>query len=162
MTAMDMGVAPPKRYRGLVATLLALVFLLGLAPVRAESTIAITHSSPVSADLDRDTLRAVFSMRLRQWPDGTPVRLFVMPDDDRLHIAFVRERLGTYPYVWRALWDRLVFTGTGFAPTTVRSVEEMRERVRNTPGAIGYDFNTDAKDRRRARVVPLNRDSSNE
>jgi hypothetical protein len=32
----------------------------------------------------------------------------------------------------------MVFTGTGLAPTLVRSEEEMRARVRATPGAIGY------------------------
>ncbi len=43
-----------------------------------------------------------------------------------------------YSYVLRAAWDRMVFTGTGLAPTVVRSEEEMRRRVRETPGAIGY------------------------
>jgi hypothetical protein len=43
-----------------------------------------------------------------------------------------------YSYVLRRAWDRMVFTGTGFAPTIVRSEAEMIERVRSTPGAIGY------------------------
>jgi hypothetical protein len=32
----------------------------------------------------------------------------------------------------------MVFTGTGFAPTVVRSEKEMNELVRTTPGAIGF------------------------
>jgi len=51
---------------------------------------------------------------------------------------FCREQLGTFPYVMRATWDRIVFTGTGLAPTVVGSEREMRERVRTTPGAVGY------------------------
>jgi hypothetical protein len=43
-----------------------------------------------------------------------------------------------YSYVLRRAWDRMVFTGTGFAPTIVRSEKEMIERVRSTPGAIGF------------------------
>jgi hypothetical protein len=43
-----------------------------------------------------------------------------------------------YSYVLRRAWDRMVFTGTGFAPTVVQSEREMIERVRSTPGAIGY------------------------
>ena len=35
-------------------------------------------------------------------------------------------------------WDRLVFSGTGQAPDTVTSTEEMLARVASTPGAIGY------------------------
>ena len=43
-----------------------------------------------------------------------------------------------FPYQLRRLWDKQIFSGTGIAPTTVKSIEEMRERVANTKGAIGY------------------------
>jgi hypothetical protein len=77
-------------------------------------------------------------MRVREWPDGSPIRVFVLPDDNPLSDTFYRERLGMYSYVLRRAWDRMVFTGTGFAPTVVRSEQEMIERVRSTPGAIGF------------------------
>jgi hypothetical protein len=88
--------------------------------------------------IDRDLLRGIFSMRVRAWPGGEPIRVFVLPDDDQLSSDFCRGLLGTYPYVLRAAWDRLVFTGTGLAPTIVRDEKEMRRRVLATPGAIGY------------------------
>ncbi len=91
-----------------------------------------------SVPLDRDLLRAIFTMRLRAWPSGPPVRVFVLPDSNPLSDRFYREQLGMYSYVLRAAWDRMVFTGTGLAPTVVGSEEEMRRRVRETPGAIGY------------------------
>ena len=43
-----------------------------------------------------------------------------------------------FPYQLRSAWDRLVFSGTGQAPDTVSSPEEMLARVAGTPGAIGY------------------------
>ncbi|WP_211242988.1 hypothetical protein [Sinimarinibacterium sp. CAU 1509] len=55
-----------------------------------------------------------------------------------MHEQFCHQVLGTYPYVLRSAWDKLVYTGTGFAPTVVRDVQEMRRRVESTPGAIGY------------------------
>ena len=64
--------------------------------------------------------------------------MFVLPDDDPLSDVFYRERLGMYSYVLRRAWDRMVFTGTGLAPTVVQSEQEMIERVRSTRGAIGY------------------------
>jgi hypothetical protein len=88
--------------------------------------------------LDRSLLRAVFTMRVRQWPDGSPIKVFVLPDSDPLSDQFYRERLGMYSYVLRRAWDRMVFTGTGLAPTVVGTEKEMIERVRSTPGAIGY------------------------
>lgn len=98
----------------------------------------IVSPSLQSVTLDRSLLRAVFTMRLRQWPDGSRIRVFVLPDDDPLSDHFYRERLGMYSYVLRQAWDRMVFTGTGFAPTVVESEERMRELVRSTPGAIGF------------------------
>ena len=105
---------------------------------RLPAAEVIVSPSLTSVTLDRSLLRGVFTMRVRQWPDGSPIRVFVLPDDDPLSDLFYRERLGMYSYVLRRAWDRMVFTGTGFAPTVVQSEGEMLERVRSTPGAIGY------------------------
>jgi ABC-type phosphate transport system substrate-binding protein len=104
----------------------------------AGSVQIIVHPDQANSPINRTLLRAIFTMRLRQWPDGTPVHVFVLPDRDEATALFCREQLGTYPYVMRSTWDRMVFTGTGLAPTVVASEREMRERVRSTPGAIGY------------------------
>jgi hypothetical protein len=32
----------------------------------------------------------------------------------------------------------MVYSGTGVPPTVVESVEDLRRRVEETPGAIGY------------------------
>ena len=120
---------------------LLMALLLAGSPTASSQDIAvdvIVSPSLMTIKLDRDLLRAVFTMRVREWPDGSPVRVFVLPDDDPLSDVFYRERLGMYSYVLRRAWDRMVFTGTGFAPTVVRSEGEMLERVRSTPGAIGF------------------------
>ncbi len=129
-----------RRLRLLAAPLLlVLVLAIGVAGnVHAQSAQIIVNPDLARVPLDRDLLRAIFTMRLRSWPNGPAVRVFVLPDNDPLSDRFYREQLGMYSYILRAAWDRMVFTGTGLAPTVVRSEEEMRERVRMTPGAIGY------------------------
>jgi ABC-type phosphate transport system substrate-binding protein len=128
----------PRWWSGALPLLLTLLTLL-TTPVRADDTVeVITHSDRAGILIERPLLRSIFTMRIRQWPDGTPTRVFVLADDSSVHDRFCREQLGTYPYVLRQTWDRLVYTGTGFAPTQVRSEEEMRQRVLVTPGAIGY------------------------
>ncbi len=77
-------------------------------------------------------------MRLQTWPDGTAIKVFVMPDDAPFHAVFSKEKLNVFPYQLRTAWDRLVFSGTGQAPETVTSQEEMLAKVASTPGAIGY------------------------
>lgn len=125
-----------KNARGVLAAVCLLLMLGGEAS--ADGARLITSPEHDAAALDRTLVRAIFSGRLRQWPDGAPVRAFVMPDNSPEHARFCREVLGTYPYLLRNVWDRLVFTGTGIAPTTVDSEAEMRLRVQQTPGAIGY------------------------
>jgi ABC-type phosphate transport system substrate-binding protein len=125
--------------RGLTGMIVAI--LAAAAPAFAGPAVeVITNPEQQSARLDRATLRAIFLMRVRQWPDGTPVHVFVMPGDTEVHDQFARELLGTYPYVLERTWDRMVFTGTGLAPEVVRSKNEMREKVRTTRGAIGYQL----------------------
>lgn len=77
-------------------------------------------------------------MRLRKWDDGSPIKVFVLPDNDPLHVAFSKNVLRVFPYQLRSAWDRLVFSGTGEEPLKVDSEQKMRELVSSTPGAIGY------------------------
>jgi ABC-type phosphate transport system substrate-binding protein len=127
-----------KRLHRLAAALLLLLSIGASHELRAQSVQIIVNPDISSVQLDRDLLRAIFTMRLRSWPNGPPVRVFVLPDSDPVSDRFYREQLGMYSYVLRSAWDRMVYTGTGFAPTLVRSEQEMRERVLATPGAIGY------------------------
>jgi hypothetical protein len=55
-----------------------------------------------------------------------------------LHIRFSKEALGVYPYQLRSTWDRILYSGTGVPPTVLNTPQEVRERVDETPGAIGY------------------------
>lgn len=98
----------------------------------------VTNPDVKEKTLSKSSLRAIFGMRLHAWPDGTAIRVFVMPDDVPLHTAFAKEKLNVFPYQLRSAWDRLVFSGTGQAPDTVTSQEEMLAKVASTPGAIGY------------------------
>ncbi|MGH8659311.1 MAG: hypothetical protein ACREV4_12785 [Gammaproteobacteria bacterium] len=86
----------------------------------------------------QERLREIFFVRQNKWQDGTPIRVFVLPDAHPLHIRFAKEILGVYPYQLRSSWDRMLFAGTGVPPTVVDSTEQMRRRVEGTRGAIGY------------------------
>lgn len=89
-------------------------------------------------ELALSTVRAIFGMRLRTWSDGTPIQVLVLPDADPAHAAFAKRVLQVFPNQLRSAWDRLVYSGTGQAPTQVGSQQEMRAKVATTPGAIGY------------------------
>ena len=123
------------------------------ACLRATLTAALLYSATVASAQDvqvilapdrevttpdRRLLLSIYIGRVTLWPDGRPIRVFTLADDQPLHERFCRQMLGTYPYVLRGAWDKLVYTGTGFAPSVVADEREMRRRVQSTPGAIGY------------------------
>jgi len=116
---------------------LILLGLLAWLPWASAQDLVVNAEVPVDA-LSRNEARLYLTMRLRNWPDGTAVHLFVLPDDHPLHERVANQVLGLYPYQLRRVWDRLVFSGTGQAPVTVQTPLELLERVAATPGALGY------------------------
>jgi ABC-type phosphate transport system substrate-binding protein len=123
---------------------LTLYLLDASAEVRADDQFEIVTNRGVSEKtLSANSLRSIFSMRLKTWSDGTKIRVFVLSDEDRLHQIVSKEKLNVFPYQLRSNWDRLVFSGTGQAPIKVNSTEEMLAKIADTPGAIGYLWRAD-------------------
>ena len=123
----------------------AVVALMLIAGVTANSagdvTVKVNGVQLPSGFLTQDHLREIFFVRITSWPNGLPIRVFVLPDQNPIHIRFTKEKLGVYPYQLRSAWDRMIYSGTGVPPTVVDSMEEMRARLKSTPGAIGYEVN---------------------
>ena len=133
-------------YHFLGRTLLFFIFLSILTLVgidtsyagKTTSIVVIANKGVDEKSLTLGAVRSIFGMRLRSWKGGIPIRVFVFNDYNPLHIEFSKKVLGVFPHQLRWSWDRLVFSGTGQAPTYVKTAEEMLEHVKNTPGAIGY------------------------
>lgn len=125
--------------RWLAFTMLISIALAPQAPLQAQAT----HHIISNANLDLKHLplnkaRGIFSMRLHKWPDGSPIRVYVLPDDNTAHREFVQSVLRMFPHQLRRNWDRYIYTGTGQAPIEVSSEAEMIKYVSTTSGAIGY------------------------
>lgn len=98
----------------------------------------VTNPEVNEKSLSVNVLRSIFSMRLRTWPNGSLIKVYVLSDNDDLHHDFAKEILNVFPYQLRLAWDRLVFSGTGQAPILVNSHEEMLAKIASTPDSIGY------------------------
>lgn len=125
--------------RGLRHLIGVIAFCFSVA-IPAEEQLFVVANSEVypKTNLSRNTLSAIFGMRLKKWEDGSPIKVFVLPDNHPLHIEFSKKILRVFPYQLRNAWDRLVFSGTGEEPIQVSTEQQMRARVGSTPGAIGY------------------------
>lgn len=135
MTARLSNLVFPRRFSG-GRLLLFFVFLVSSVAAGAVDVIA-NRGVSVNA-LSLASARAIFGMRQVKWPDGTPIRVFVLPDDHSTHGAVCKERLNLFPYQLRQSWDRLVYSGMAQAPSEASSEEELMNKVAATPGAIGY------------------------
>ena len=128
--------------------ILSLIAILGFAAMAAFATGSVAVAPQeieiiVNPDVRNETLsvgrlRVIFSMRVTRWTNAQPIRVFVLPGNHPLHQQFVKNVLKLFPHQLQSAWDRLVYSGTGVAPTVVSSVDEMRARIAATPGAIGY------------------------
>lgn len=98
----------------------------------------IVNPSVNVRSISASSLRNIYTLRQTAWPDGQTIVVFVLPDNHPAHEAFAKEKLGLYPYRLRQTWDRLSYSGMASAPIEVKDENEMRARVRATPGAIGY------------------------
>jgi ABC-type phosphate transport system substrate-binding protein len=124
----------------------ALALLLNLTADMAGAVDVIANKGVALNSLSLASARAIFGMRQVKWPDGEPIRVFVLPDDHPMHGAVCKERLNLYPYQLRQSWDRLVYSGMAQAPIEVTSEEELLHQVAATPGAIGYVRKVKAND----------------
>lgn len=124
-----------------------LLFLASYVSVANQTdTAVIVNPSVAQTEVSRNTLRAIFGMRMRAWSDDQPIRVFVLPDDDPLHTGFCKGVLQVFAHQMRQAWDRGVFSGTGQAPTVVSSMEELVQKVAATEGAIGYAMGSSIDD----------------
>lgn len=115
------------------------ILMLSFLPLLPAQAVEIIANKSVSASqVSVANARAIFGMRQVKWPDGSLIRVFVLPDNHAVHGAFCKERLNIYPYQLRQSWDRLVYSGMAQAPEEVATEAELLTRVAATPGAIGY------------------------
>ncbi|BCN92880.1 hypothetical protein THMIRHAM_06650 [Thiomicrorhabdus immobilis] len=97
-------------------------------------------SNPLSdtRTLSADKLKRIYTMKLKIWPNGMPVKVFALPSSNQIHQTFVKELLNSNTYQLDRVWNRLAFSGRGSSPIVVGNIEELLQKVQTTPGAIGY------------------------
>jgi len=116
---------------------IATALILSLTSPAGAVDLVVNRNTPVK-NLSLNMVRAIFGMRLTSWPDGMPIHVFVLGDKTSLHSDFSKQILGVFPHQLRRAWNRQIYAGIGQAPARLESEKEMREKVAETPGAIGY------------------------
>lgn len=117
----------------------SLVSLLSHAVIAQEQrVVVVANSSVTTSDLSSNQLRKIFSMRQTTWPDGQPIRVYVLPTKSEAHTNLCKDVLKMFPYQIERLWNKLAYSGLGETPIEVETAAQMRLKIASTPGAIGY------------------------
>ncbi|WEJ61630.1 hypothetical protein [Thiomicrorhabdus lithotrophica] len=102
-----------------------------------EQKIVLIANTTVDSISTRE-LKLIYSTKLKKWPNGKAIQVFNLAPKSETFRQFCLQNLRLQPYQLERIWKRMMFTGTGTPPTTVGSIDEMKNKIINTPGAIGY------------------------
>lgn len=118
-----------------IVYLTILTFVTLSQSIHAE--VIVNKNVPVE-QVTRQYLRSIFFMQTRNWPNGEPIQVFILPSDKAIHEQFIKNELKLFPYQLQKIWDRAVFSGSGRSPHVVTSTKEMLSRISKVPNSIGY------------------------
>ena len=104
----------------------------------AAEMVVILHPKVDVESMNSQTLGRIYAMQVKNWKDGQPIKVFTYSTQKDVSRQFIISNIKMQPHQLERLWNRLIFTGIGRTPTVVSSSKEMIEKVKTTPGAIGY------------------------
>lgn len=129
--------------RRLLASLLALLLtaLAMLNPLNAaaadDAVVVIIHKDNQHA-IDRNYLAAIYTGRLKGWPDGSPVFPLDQSDGASIRETFYLRFVGRTVANMQAVWAQNIFSGKGLPPKIASPDSEMKRIVSTNRNAIGY------------------------
>ncbi len=124
-----------KRTIILISTLLTLL-AGGVSAEEAEYIIVVHQDNPVH-DLSCEELKRIFLGKKTRWADGSPITI-IMNTNDEVHTLFTRTMLHKSPMQLSVYWKKILYSGTGMLPLSVRDDEAAKSYIGFHKHAIGY------------------------
>jgi ABC-type phosphate transport system substrate-binding protein len=134
--------------------MLALLMSMALTMNAWAVNVVVNPGNPVTR-LSRQELLAIFTMRQRNWPDGTPIVVLVQNPKSETHAKFCKDLLNLFPHQLQTIWDRLVYSGSGRAPVEFNTTQALIEKLAATPGGIGYMEPSDSDTKAKTIIVDI-------
>lgn len=116
-----------------------LVLFLGRGGVRsaAAQVAVIAHPSVPAEQVERTTLLDFYTGDRKTWDNGQPVVVVDLEPRGEVKEVFYRF-LGRSPSRMKSIWLRRKLLGEGEPPEAMATQEALLQRIRSTPGAIGF------------------------
>ena len=107
------------------------------APATSAEVAVIAHPSVPASEISKSHLLDIFTGDVKEWKNGEPVIIVDLKPRSDVKEAFY-DYLGKSSSRMKSIWMRNMLTGEGTPPESLESQAEILQRVKNTPGAIGY------------------------
>jgi len=120
----------------LLLTLAGLVLAPFQARAQDEVVVIVNRDNPHA--IDRATLVAIYTGRVKGWADGSPVFPLDQPQSNALRETFYTQVIGRSVANIQAIWAQNIFAGKGLPPKVATPDGQMKHLVATNRNAIGY------------------------
>jgi ABC-type phosphate transport system substrate-binding protein len=130
-----------KRYQtGLVSRfiIVAAVAVFAATTVEAAGFKVVVNQSNSTTTLSKTDMSAIYLKRQTRWPAGGKIEMVDQKEKSEARDAFLADVLGRDAIWVNNHWQRIVFTGRGAPPRTMKSESEVLDFVRSQAGGIGF------------------------
>ena len=115
--------------------------LIGPSLAQCGQVVVVSAKSSVGA-MSKDQIAQMFLGKTTTFPDGSAVLLFDQADGSAARDEFYSKVAGKNAAQVKAVWARLVFSGTARPPAAVTGDVAVKQMVAERPGSIGYIAST--------------------
>jgi len=139
-----------------ILTLVFVVFGSANATGPQPATMPIIEGANPTTSLTYEDLRAIFTLVVSRWADGSRIVVVILSSDNELQRQFLFEYFGLTPARYNEIVESRVSSGRAKPPVIVNTESEMIRKVSGTVGSVGFtsrDIYIGAKDG--VKVVPI-------
>ncbi len=116
--------------------IVALIFALAARTLAADF-IVVVHAENTLSWITEQNVKQIFLGKKTTWPNDRTIDIIIQEDTDA-HAGFTQEVLGKTSQQFMIYWKKMLFTGKGLLPRSVKTDAEVKAFVSSNPDAIGY------------------------
>ena len=116
--------------------ILSLLLLCGAVEAPAEVVVVVSKNSPIES-LSRQEINNIFLGNTAALPKVGKIVPFDR-GDEKLRSEFYQDFTGRDLPQIKSHWAKIIFTGRGYPPKTVNSIDELKDALQRNPKAISY------------------------
>jgi ABC-type phosphate transport system substrate-binding protein len=122
----------------IASKLVGVAMSLGMALTAQAEIVAVVSEKSGIASLSRNQMMDIFLGKVARFPNGVLAVPIDQMEGSAAREAFYARYAGKSPAQVKAHWSKIIFTGRGQPPKTVKDNIEIKKQLALNPNAIGY------------------------